>query len=139
MTAHPYITGIDPCGYIAGEKRSRWPDFWGGNQFSNRERRIRMRRRRGRYRGKLINVHDEHREQIRRNGEKMKKIFIIIGFVLFVLLGVIMKQSINKNMVAINLYYDEVKENTSPEESKKQMEIYLKNHRKKYLIKDIVY
>lgn len=68
----------------------------------------------------------------------MKKIFIIIGFVLFVLLGVIMKQSINKNMVAINLYYDEVKENTSPEESKKQMEIYLKNHRKKYLIKDIV-
>lgn len=68
----------------------------------------------------------------------MKKIFIIIGFALFVLLGVIMKQSINKNMAAINLYYDEVKENTSPEESKKQMEIYLKNHRKKYLIKDIV-
>ncbi len=68
----------------------------------------------------------------------MKKIFIIIGFALFVLLGVIMKQSINKNMAAIHLYYDEVKENTSPEESKKQMEIYLKNHRKKYLIKDIV-
>ena len=68
----------------------------------------------------------------------MKKIFIIIGFALFVLLGVIMKQSINKNMAAINLYYDEVKENTSPEESKKQMEMYLKNHRKKYLIKDIV-
>ena len=89
MTAHPYITGIDPCGYIAGEKRSRWPDFWGGNQFSNRERRIRMRRRRGRYRGKLINVHDEHREQIRRNGEKAERkekfIFTVkwlaIGFV----------------------------------------------------------
>lgn len=48
-----------------------------------------MRRRRGRYRGKLINVHDEHREQIRRGtaraDRKAKIIFTVkwlsIGFV----------------------------------------------------------
>lgn len=85
MTAHPYITGIDPCGYIAVQKRSRWPDFWGGNQFSDRERRIRMKKNKPR----IMDVYDEHREQIRRGtaraDRKAKIIFTVkwlsIGFV----------------------------------------------------------